>query len=46
MPEPKFIQIHNLHGYSSVLLNRDDTGLAKRMTYGGKTRTSNFFTMS
>ena len=39
MPEPKFIQIHNLHGYSSVLLNRDDTGLAKRMTYGGKTRT-------
>ena len=39
MPEANFIQIHSLHGYAAVLLNRDDSGLAKRISYGGKTRT-------
>lgn len=34
-----FVQIHTLTGYSGVLLNRDDSGLAKRMPYGGATRT-------
>ncbi len=36
---PRFIQIHSLHNYSGVLLNRDETGLAKRLPYGGTTRT-------
>lgn len=39
MPELRFLQIHSLHGYASVLLNRDDSGLAKRIRYGGKIRT-------
>ena len=39
MPDTRFLQIHSLHGYSAVLLNRDDSGLAKRITYGGATRT-------
>lgn len=39
MPEPRFLQIHSLHGYSAVLLNRDDSGLAKRLPYGGAMRT-------
>ena len=39
MPDARFLQIHSLHGYSAALLNRDDSGLAKRMTYGGTTRT-------
>ena len=39
MPDTRFLQIHTLHGYSAALLNRDDSGLAKRMTYGGTTRT-------
>lgn len=39
MPDVRFLQIHSLHGYSAVLLNRDDSGLAKRMTYGGTIRT-------
>ena len=39
MPEANFVQIHSLHGYSAALLNRDDSGLAKRMPYGGSTRT-------
>lgn len=41
----KFIQIHTLTGYSSVLLNRDDTGMAKRIEYGAsvRTRTSSQF---
>lgn len=39
------IQIHTLTGYSSVLLNRDDAGLAKRIEYGSaiRTRTSSQF---
>ncbi|MGV6874106.1 type I-E CRISPR-associated protein Cas7/Cse4/CasC [Pseudochelatococcus sp. B33] len=39
MPEPRFLQIHSLHSYSAVLLNRDDSGLAKRLPYGGAPRT-------
>ncbi len=39
MPDANFLQIHSLHGYSATLLNRDDSGLAKRMTYGGAIRT-------
>ena len=39
MPDANFLQIHSLHGYSAVLLNRDDSGLAKRMSYGGTIRT-------
>jgi CRISPR system Cascade subunit CasC len=39
MTEARFLQIHTLHSYSSVLLNRDDSGLAKRLPYGGVTRT-------
>ena len=39
MPDANFLQIHSLHGYSAALLNRDDSGLAKRMTYGDAIRT-------
>lgn len=39
MTSPRFLQIHSLHGYSAVLLNRDDSGLAKRIEYGGCMRT-------
>ena len=39
MSPVKFLQIHSLHGYSAALLNRDDTGLAKRILYGGEMRT-------
>ena len=39
MTKANFIQIHSLHGYSSVLLNRDDSGHAKRIPYGGTIRT-------
>ena len=39
MTKAKFFQIHSLHGYSSVLLNRDDSGHAKRIPYGGTMRT-------
>lgn len=39
MTIPRFIQIHSLTSYPAVLLNRDDAGLAKRVTYGGVTRT-------
>lgn len=38
-PNPRFIQIHTLHSYSGALLNRDDSGLAKRLPYGGTMRT-------
>lgn len=34
----KFIQFHTLTSWSSVLLNRDQAGLAKRMPYGGAVR--------
>ena len=39
MTTPRFIQIHTLHSYPAALLNRDDSGLAKRMTFGGTVRT-------
>ena len=39
MIEPRFLQIHTLHSYPAALLNRDDSGLAKRMPFGGATRT-------
>ena len=39
MPDPRFIQIHSLHSYPAALLNRDDSGLAKRLPFGGATRT-------
>ena len=35
----RFLQIHTLHSYPAALLNRDDSGLAKRMPYGGAVRT-------
>lgn len=39
MTEPRFLQIHTLTSYTAALLNRDDTGLAKRLRFGGATRT-------
>ena len=39
MTRPRFLQIHTLSPYTSALLNRDDSGLAKRLPYGGKLRT-------
>lgn len=39
MTNPRFLQIHTLHSYPAALLNRDDSGLAKRMPFGGVTRT-------
>ena len=39
MTTPRFLQIHSLHSYPAALLNRDDSGLAKRMPFGGTIRT-------
>jgi len=39
MIKPRFLQIHSLNSYSASLLNRDDSGLAKRLPYGGTLRT-------
>jgi len=39
MSTARFLQIHTLHSYSAALLNRDDSGLAKRIRYGGAMRT-------
>ncbi|ADZ71265.1 type I-E CRISPR-associated protein Cas7/Cse4/CasC [Polymorphum gilvum] len=39
MTQPRFIQFHSLVSYPAVLLNRDDAGLAKRISYGGSVRT-------
>jgi len=39
MTESRFLQIHTLHSYTAALLNRDDTGQAKRLMYGGTNRT-------
>ena len=36
---PRFLQVHTLHSYPAALLNRDDSGLAKRMPFGGAVRT-------
>jgi len=35
----RFIQIHTLTSYPASLLNRDDVGFAKRIPFGGATRT-------
>jgi CRISPR system Cascade subunit CasC len=35
----RFIQIHALSSFPAALLNRDDSGMAKRMPYGGAMRT-------
>ena len=39
MSSPRFIQIHTLTSYPATLLNRDDAGFAKRLPFGGATRT-------
>ena len=39
MTIPRFLQIHTLHSYPAALLNRDDSGLAKRLQFGGAVRT-------
>ncbi|EGX99508.1 CRISPR-associated CT1975 family protein [Nitrospirillum viridazoti Y2] len=39
MTAPRFLQIHTLHSYTGALLNRDDSGLAKQLPYGGTIRT-------
>lgn len=39
MSATRFLQIHTLHSYTAALLNRDDSGLAKRLPYGGFLRT-------
>ena len=39
MTVPRFLQMHTLHSYPAALLNRDDSGLAKRMPFGGAVRT-------
>lgn len=39
MSANRFLQIHTLHSYTAALLNRDDSGLAKRLPYGGVLRT-------
>ena len=35
----RFLQIHFLTSYPAALLNRDDAGFAKRLPFGGATRT-------
>jgi len=39
MTPVRFLQIHTLHSYTAALLNRDDSGLPKRLPYGGILRT-------
>ena len=39
MTSAPFIQIHTLTAYPASLLNRDDVGFAKRLPFGGATRT-------
>ena len=39
MSLPRFIQIHSLASYPAALINRDDSGMAKRLPFGGSTRT-------
>jgi CRISPR system Cascade subunit CasC len=34
----RFLQIHTLTAYPAALLNRDDAGFAKRITFGGEPR--------
>ncbi len=39
MTTPRFLQIHTLHSYPAALINRDESGFAKRMPFGGTVRT-------
>lgn len=39
MTDARFLQIHWLSSYPATLLNRDDSGLAKRLPFGDATRT-------
>lgn len=39
MNRPHFVQIHSLSSYPGTLLNRDASGMAKRLPFGGSTRT-------
>lgn len=39
MSAARFLQIHTLSSYPATLLNRDDSGLAKRLPFGDATRT-------
>ena len=39
MADPRFLQIHTICAYTAALLNRDDSGLAKRLPYGEALRT-------
>lgn len=39
MTDSLFIQLHTLTSYPGALLNRDDVGFAKRLPFGGATRT-------
>ncbi len=39
MAEARFVQIHTLTAYPGTLLNCDDAGFAKRLPFGGATRT-------
>jgi CRISPR system Cascade subunit CasC len=39
MTTSRFLQIHTLHSYTAALLNRDDSGQAKRLQYGDASRT-------
>lgn len=39
MTVARYIQIHSLHAYTGTLLNRDDSGMAKRLPLGGYLRT-------
>ena len=42
MTTPRFLQIHTLHSYPAALLNRDDSGLAKRMPFGDSDTDADF----
>jgi len=39
MTQPRFLQIHWLTSYPATLLNREDSGLAKRLPFGKAVRT-------
>ena len=39
MIQPRYVQIHALTQFTAAMLNRDDSGLAKRLIYGGVVRT-------
>ena len=46
MSVSRFLQIHSLHSYPAALLNRDDSGLAKRMPFGGVGPHAHLFAVS